>query len=279
MNNNSKLMLSLMILGALSSCSKAEQQRLSAPSEIVIGVADETIDMQVQTKTAAITSLPASLYYSLTVGTAGSAETLKKESTQASLSGGKIATGLYQTLNPSSYNYYVSNLPIGFGAQGSTLSATNTTDVIAGTVTSSEIAPSVTLEHIFSRTGTLTLNTQEGYDISNIVWKIQSGSGTGTGGTYNIKTRAWSGVTALSEATISSNSDLYLVPGAYTIIVSYTLTKGDWVNSFTKTATVTLVAGSVNNISGTASGGNASEISIAVTLTPWGTNNIQATFQ
>lgn len=272
-------MLSLMILGVLSSCSKAEQQRLSAPSEIVIGVADETIDMQVQTKTAAITSLPASLYYSLTVGTAGSAETLKKESTQASLSGGKIATGLYQTLNPSSYNYYVSNLPIGFGAQGSTLSATNTTDVIAGTVTSSDNNPSVNLEHIFSRTGTLTLNTQEGYDISNIVWKIQSGSGTGTGGTYNIKTKAWSGVTALSETTISSNSDLYLVPGAYTIIVSYTLTKGDWVNSFTKTATVTLEAGSVNSISGTASGGNASEISIAVTLTPWGTNNIQAIFQ
>ena len=272
-------MLSLMILGVLSSCSKAEQQKLSAPSEIVIGVADETIDMQVQTKTAAITSLPTSLYYSLTVGSAGSTETLKKESTHASLSGGKIATGLYQTLNPSSYNYYVSNLPIDFSAQGSTLYATNIKDVIAGTVTSSDNNPSVNLEHIFSRTGTLTLNTQEGYDISNIVWKIQSGSGTGTGGTYNIKTKAWSGVTALSETTISSKSDLYLVPGAYTITVSYTLTKGDWVNSFTKKATVTLVAGSVNNISGTASGGNASDISIAVTLTPWGTNNIQATFQ
>ena len=272
-------MLSLMILGVLSSCSKAEQQKLSAPSEIVIGVADETIDMQVQTKTAEITTLPTSLYYSLTGGTAGSAETTKKTSSEASLSGGKIATGLYQTLTPSSYNYYVSNLPIVFDTKGSTLSATNTTDVIAGTVTSSEIDPSVKLEHIFARTGSLTLNTQTGYTISNIEWKIKSGSGTGTGGTYNIKTRAWSGVTALSERTFTSDSDLYLVPGAYTITVSYTLKKGDWVNSFTKKATVTLVAGSVNNISGTASGGDASEISIAVTLTPWGTNNIQAIFQ
>ena len=272
-------MLSLMILGALSSCSKAEQQRLSAPSEIVIGVADETIDMQVQTKTAEITTLPTSLYYSLTGGTAGSAETTKKTSSEASLSGGKIATGLYQTLNPSSYNYYVSNLPIVFDAKGSTLSATNTKDVIAGTVTSSGIDPSVKLEHIFARTGSLTLGTQTGYTISNIEWKIKSGSGTGTGGTYNIQTKAWSVVTALSERTFTSDSDLYLVPGAYTIIVSYTLKKGDWVNSFTKKATVTLVAGSVNNISGTASGGDASEISIAVTLTPWGTNNIQAIFQ
>ena len=72
---------------------------------------------------------------------------------------------------------------------------------------------------------------------------------------------------------------MYLVPGSYTLTVSYTLTKGDWTQNFTKSASVTLVGGKINNISGTASGGNASEISLSVSLTPWGSNNITADFK
>ena len=267
----------LLILGFAASCAKSVEPENQDPKEIVLCVGGDTIDMQVQTKTTAITSVPSTLYYSMTTGTLGSAETSKKESASGNVGSGKIATGVYQSLTPTSYNYYVSNAAITFAASGSTISAVNTTDVIAGKVTSKETNPSVKLDHVFARTGTLTLNTQSGYTLSNVSWKIES-STAGTGGTYNIAKNIWTSVTALSSTAITETSDLYLVPGDYTLSVTYTLTMGDWKQTFTKKATVTLVAGKVNNISGTASGGNASEISISVSLTEWGTNNINATF-
>lgn len=270
----------LLILGFAASCAKSVEPENQNPKEIVLCVGGDTIDMQVQTKTTAITTVPSSLYYSMTTGTLGSEETSKKGSTSGNVGSGKIATGVYQTLTSTFYNYYVSNAAITFSASGSTISAANTTDVIAGKVTSNETNPSVKLDHIFARTGTLTLNSQSGYILSNVSWSIESSSaGTGgTGGTYNIANGRWSSVTKLSSTAITKDSDMYLVPGDYTLSVTYTLSKGDWNQTFNKKATVTLVAGKVNNITGTASGGNASEISITVTLTEWGTNNITATF-
>ena len=267
----------LLILGFAASCAKSVEPENQNPKEIMLCVGGDTIDMQVQTKTTAITSVPSTLYYSMTTGTLGSAETSKKESASGNVGSGEIATGVYQTLSPTSYNYYVSNAAITFSASGSTISAANTTDVIAGKVTSDTTSPSVTLNHVFARTGGLTLNPQSGYILSNISWKIESSTG-GTGGTYNIAKNTWTSVTALSSTSLTGSSDLYLVPGDYTLSVTYTLTMGDWKQTFTKKATVTLVAGKVNNISGTASGGDASEISISVSLTEWGTNNINATF-
>lgn len=266
----------LLILGFAASCAKSVEPENQNPKEIVLCVGGDTIDMQVQTKTSAITSVPSTLNYSMTTGTIGS-ETSKIESASGNVGSGKIATGVYQSLTPTSYNYYVSNAAITFAASGSTISAVNTTDVIAGKVTSKETNPSVKLDHVFARTGTLTLNTQSGYTLSNVSWKIES-STAGTGGTYNIAKNIWTSVTALSSTSLTGSSDLYLVPGDYTLSVTYTLTMGDWKQTFTKKATVTLVAGKVNNISGTASGGNASEISITVTLTAWGQNDITATF-
>lgn len=266
----------LLILGFAASCAKSVEPENQNPKEIVLCVGGDTIDMQVQTKTSAITSVPSTLNYSMTTGIIGS-ETSKIESASGNVGSGKIATGVYQSLTPTSYNYYVSNAAITFAASGSTISAVNTTDVIAGKVTSKETNPSVKLDHVFARTGTLTLNTQSGYTLSNVSWKIES-STAGTGGTYNIAKNIWTSVTALSSTSLTGSSDLYLVPGDYTLSVTYTLTMGDWKQTFTKKATVTLVAGKVNNISGTASGGNASEISITVTLTAWGQNDITATF-
>lgn len=266
----------LLILGFAASCAKSVEPENQNPKEIVLCVGDDTIDMQVQTKTSAITSVPSTLNYSMTTGTIGS-ETSKIESASGNVGSGKIATGVYQSLTPTSYNYYVSNAAITFAASGSTISAVNTTDVIAGKVTSKETNPSVKLDHIFARTGTLTLNSQSGYALNNVSWSIESSS-AGTGGIYNIANGRWSSVTKLSSTAITKDSDMYLVPGDYTLSVTYTLSKGDWNQTFNKKATVTLVAGKVNNITGTASGGNASEISITVTLTEWGTNNITATF-
>ena len=269
---------SLLITGLAAGCAKSVEPENQHPQQIVLCVGDDTIDMDVQTKATAITEIPSSLNFSVTTGKLGSSETTKKASASVSPASGKIATGLYQTANATSYNYYVSNCPITFAASGSTVSASNATDVIAGTATSSSTSPSVTLDHIFARTGTLTLNTQTGYALSKVSWSIDSSTG-GTAGTYNIATKAWSKLTALASTSITGSSDMYLVPGNYTLTVNYTLTKGDWTKSFTKSAVVTLVGGKINNISGTASGGAASEISLSVSLTQWGSTDITADFK
>ena len=269
---------SLLITGLAAGCAKSVEPENQHPQQIVLCVGDDTIDMDVQTKATAITAIPSTLNFSVTTGKLGSSETMKKESASVSPASGKIATGLYQTVNATSYNYYVSNCPITFAASGSTVSASNATDVIAGTATSSSTSPSVTLDHIFARTGTLTLKTQTGYDLSNVSWKIASVTG-GTSGTYNIAKQAWSSLTTLNSTSIPESSDMYLVPGSYTLTVSYTLTKGDWTQSFTKSASVTIVGGKINNISGTASGGAASAISLTVTLTPWESTDITADFK
>ena len=268
----------MLITGLAAGCAKSVEPENQHPQQIVLCVGDDTIDMDVQTKATAITDIPSTLNFSVTKGESGSSETQKTASAQASAASGKIATGLYQTANATSYNYYVSNCPITFAASGSTVSASNATDVIAGTVTSNTTSPSVTLDHIFARTGTLTLNTQTGYALSKVSWSIDSSTG-GTAGTYNIATKAWSSLTKLASTSITGSSDMYLVPGNYTLTVKYTLTKGDWTQNFTKKANVALVGGKINNISGTASGGNASEISLTVSLTPWGSTNITADFK
>lgn len=269
----------LLFMGLAASCTKSAEADAQSTDEIVLGVGDGTMALDVQTKaTTEITSLPSSLYISMTTGTLGSSEKSKLASASKNVSSNRIATGLYQTATPTTYNYYVSNKAISYAESGSSIVATNDTDVIAGKVSSNSTAPAVTLEHVFARTGNLTLNTQTGYTLSGVSWSIASTTNTGTKGTYNIATGSWTATDALAATSLTSGSDMYLVPGNYTIKVTYTLTMDDWRSTFTKSATVNLVAGKINNIRGTASGGSASAITLSVTLTPWGSNDITATF-
>ena len=263
-----------------TSCQKDELKSVSSAKEqIVLSLADGSIDMSVATKATEISAMPSSINLARTTGTWKS-ETSANASSSFNVSSNKIATGWYQTATATAYNYYVSNAAITFAAGGSTIVADNATDVIAGCTqgASNSSTPSVTLDHVFARTATLTCNTQSGYEISNVSWKIKSESGTGTKGTYNIATKVWSSVTALSEQAFTSSSDLYLIPGSYTVSVTYTLKKGAYSQTFTKSGTVTLVAGKKNSISCTATGGSATEIQLGVTLTSWGTEEKTLTF-
>jgi len=278
--------LFLAALAALCSCNKETQEYNSARGEeIVIGMGD-SFDATVETKTTAITAVPTTLYWGATKGgnAAGTTnETLVWSKASASLSSGKISTGKYQTNTPTAYNYYVTNKDnLTVGTSTTTITTDNTVDALAGrTFGNSTTSPSVELQHIFSRTGTLTMNTQSGYTISAVSWTI-AGSSTvnGTAGTYDLKSGTWTAAsTKITEDTaIASDSDMYLIPGTYTIKCTYTLTKGDWTRTFTKSASVNLTMGKINNITGTASGGDASEIKITVTLADWQTVTLTPTF-
>lgn len=249
----------LLVLSILpAGCVKDAPVPLSGEElrEIVIGVSDDGLD--VGTKATAVTSLPSSLYWGATTGSG--TETAKWSNASATVSSSKINTGKYQTASPTAYNYYVSNVSMSVGAN-TTVSAVNTTDVICGrTAASTSSSPTVTLGHVFARTGSLSL-TASGYTLSGVSCTIKSkGSLTGTRGTYNLRTGAWSSVTALSStalgssswsvsgSTATSSSDLYLIPGVYTVTVTYTVTKSGSSKSYTQSGDVTLVAGKRHNI-------------------------------
>ena len=258
---------------SLASCQKNIQIAVpDGPQEIVLAVGGDDLEIGVDTKTtSAITSLPGTLYWSGTTGSLKS-ETTAWGSTSGTVSSGKIKTGKYQTAGGTAYNYYVSNNEIAFASGGSTISASNTTDVIAGVTTEAtkSLIPSVTLGHVFARTGALTATSSQKYTVSNVTWNIASkGSNTGTAGTYNIAAASWSDATALSSTTITSSSDLYLIPGSYTVTLTYTLssTSSGWSMTETKSADVTLVAGKINAL--TANITTQAGITIGVTLSAW----------
>ena len=274
------LFFTLAAAVAAVSCSKPAElisrQETSAPGEIVIGVGED-FSAEVSTKATAITSVPSTLYWGATTGT--SSESSKWAASSASVSSSKINTGHYQTASPTAYNYYVANQSFSVGATTSMTVANNNTDVIAGrTAASSSLTPSVTLGHIFARTGTLTANAPSGYTISGVSWKIVGKSDiNGTAGTYNMTSGAWSAASTKlsSETSLTSSSDMYLIPGTYTIKVTYTLSKGEWSSTATKSADVTLVQGKINNITGTVNNlGGASEIVLSLSVSDWTTNNI-----
>lgn len=246
--------------------------------EITLNVNGPSLDVNVYTRATAITQVPSSLYWSATTGTLGSSESSKWTSSSKTVSNGVIATGKYQTATHTSYNYYLANTPITFVASGSTIVADNATDVITGKITSNTASPSVAMNHVFARTGTLSCTSSKGYTLSNLTYKIKSsGSATGTKGTYNIAKNTWSSTTALSEQTFNSTSDLYLIPGTYIFSVSGTMTKGDYSVSFSNSATITLAAGKINNIAATLDDDTAQSITIGVTLTAWGTTTLNPT--
>lgn len=282
-----KTIVSFMLLGLVAAaCSKepaGEGAFSGSGREIVLGLDDSSIDMSVDTKATAITSLSGTHYWGATTGTRGNtAETRKWNTATASVSSNKIATGKYQTATPTAYNYYVSNATFTVPATGNvTMSASNTTDVYVGWVAASNsTTPAITLNHIFARTGSLTATAPSGFTASNVSWKIVGTSTiNGTAGTYNLSTGAWTAASTKlsSDTAITTSSDMYLIPGTYTITVSYTLTKGDNVQSYTKQGTVTLAAGKVNNISCTLVTTSVPEITLNLSLTAWGSQNLTLT--
>lgn len=263
------------IAGTVVACQK-EASSVQQPAdgrEIVFNLAGDGIDFDVRTRATEVTSV-SDVYWE-----AKSSSGVVYPVSSYAVSSGKVSTGKYWPSEGASYDYKVSN--VAFTTSTGAIAATNATDIVAGTATSvTGNSCSVTLDHIFARTATLTMNTQSGYTISDVSWKIKSkGADSGTAGTYTIGT-GWgsTATTALSEQAITSSSDLYLIPATYTLTVTYTLTMGDYSQTFTKSADVTLVQGKKNSITGTATGGSASEILFDVSVAAWGTNTITPTF-
>ena len=272
-----KKYLLFLICGLVSivSCNKevkeaANRELTDDPSkEIVLSVEDD-LPLTFETKATAVTSMPSSLYWG-----AATASAAKYSSTSGAVSAGKISTGKYQTATATSYTWYASNISMTVGTN-TTVSASNTTDVICGkSSATTSTTPSITLGHIFARTGSVTLSLPSGYSQSNVSWQIKSKTGGGTSGTYSITNASWSSQSGFTDfSSLTGSSDYYLVPGTYTVKVTFTASKGDFVKTYTQSGDITLVAGKINNITASSSTDEAQGITISVSLTDWAANPI-----
>ena len=285
MKKISLVLLSLAVLAGAVSCEKPDINH-DGGKEIVLGFEGDGLVGVVDTKATAVTALPSSLKWGGTTGgnAAGTAaETVKWATTDGTVSSSKINTGKYQTATPTAYTYYVANQT--FTAGGSMTVANNNTDIIAGrTAANSTATPSVTLNHIFARTGSLTTNitSGDGATLSNVSSKIIGKSTiNGTAGPFDMKTQAWTAAsTKLATATtLTGASDRYLIPGTYTIQVTATYTKDGYSKTSTKSCDVILVRNKINNMTFTwpaNDGGGATQIVVSLSLTAWSNNAISA---
>ena len=271
---------------AVAACSKTPQATTEKDNQVPEGNVEMVFRVENEwdgeaTKTTEVTSV-ANVYWCSTTGgnaggtTAESAEWNNGGSPYYSaVSAGYVHTGIYVNGNsPGTRNYYASN--VNYNSSTLEISATNATDVLAArSFGTNTVSPSVNLQHVFARMGTLTMNAPAGYTIDGISWSIRGNGGTfGTSGTYNIRTGGWSACSGLmSNTAISSGSNLYVIPGNYIITCSYTLHKGGMSQNVTATAALTVQRGKVNNITATAIGGTIISTTFALSVASWGASH------
>ena len=277
-----KSLISIFLVGVvlvLAGCFKFEEpvliENLSG-DEIVFG-ADAQIEAQTKASsgTTETTSLT-SFYVSAVTGSAGSESSAWTSTQFSQVAGSSPATykgsKMWPASNPS-YKFYVSNRPLTFAAAGTTVSATNTTDVVCAYLTNGtyKTKNTLTFEHIFARFGRVDVAAESGYTISNISIRITPK----TGGTYNLRTGAgktdgtgWSSVTTgsatvVANATGANANDIYLVPGTYEVKATWTATQSGTSITYTdKVVNVPAVGGKANNYTVTLGG----EITFGVDL-------------
>lgn len=245
--------------------------------EIVLGVEGDGVDVLFDTDTKAteVTSLASTtVYWGATTGgnAAGSGtETSKWTAASASVgSNSKFSTGKKQTATATAYNYYVSNADFTIGASTSMTVENNNTDIVAGRLFGNNTTtPKVTCEHIFARLCNVTTQAATGYSISAIAVLITPK----VSGTYNLRTQSWTASNNGSQTIISNtaigtkSNDIYLVPGDYTVTLSWTASIGNYTKTFTNVSkTVTLQKGKKNNLTITL-GGDATAVTFTTSVT------------
>ena len=249
-------------------CVTFEQPVAMSGEEIVFGAdAHIVAETKATSGTAETTSLT-SFYVSAVTGSAGS-ESSAFTSTQFTQIPGSSPAAYKGSRNwPASdqnYKFYASNVPLTFAAGGTTVSATNTTDVVCAYLTDGtyKTKNTLTFDHIFARLGRVDVVAETGYTISGISIRMTPK----TGGTYNLRTGAgqtdgtgWSSVTTGSSTVVANKTgananDVYLVPGSYTLTATWTATQSGASVTYTNMEVDIVVVGGKTNVVSVVLGG------------------------
>ena len=269
---------------AFSSIFSCEKTGSNVTSDEIVIKLDGVNELDITTKADPVTSIPGTLYWGGTTGGSAdgsSGESGKWSTASGTVYSGYIYTGYFQTATPTYYNYYAANA--SFTAGGDMSVPNNYYDIVAGrTYSSNSTTPSVTLNHIFARTGSLTFNYPSGYSVSSVSWEIVGYSSVnGTAGTFNMRTQSWTSAssTLSSYISLTDSSNYYLIPGSYTVKITFTLTKGEFSKTYTQTGVVTLAANKINNITATTTTNEAAFVTFTTSIATWTSSNGSMNFQ
>lgn len=277
-----------ILLAAVCAASCTKVQDAVRDDGLIVFTVNPSFDASVDTKASTVTAAElGSINVTATKGTPGSSETAVFSSALFTRdSGGDYYGGKWWPSTDQGYHFYACNGGVtqSFGSNACTVVASTDTDVVCAylpTVMWRQKA-ALTFNHIFAQVGTVSVSAPSPYTISAVSASITPK----VSGTYDLRVGAgstdgtgWSSTVSgsVTPLSLSSSNYLYLVPGTYPVTFTYTLTVGDYTDTFTKDAEVSFVAGKVNNITATVPQGNAQSIVISTSLTPWTDNNIAVT--
>ncbi len=287
--------LAVAVLAAgLVGCEKSEKTPSYKPVGSLISFRAKVNEFDVySTKATPVSSIGNTITVNAVRGEAGADEPVWSNFTFTKLG----TEDVWQRANtnwPSdnqNYRFYAVSPQMGltYAAEGaSVLVSDNSQDIVvaySGTPSYNE-TNTLAFNHIFARLYSLKAVNNDGFTLSDVSIKVTPK----VRGVYNIyggngatDASGWSDVTASDEQEIANldgtdkQSDIFLVPGTYTLTATWTVTKGEDVRTYTnKTATVNLVAGKTNKITATLPASN--EIAFTVSLAAWEDEPVNATF-
>lgn len=214
-----------------------------------------------------------------------------------SKSGTQYVGGKYWPIVNPGYSFYATNsdVTMTMGSSGAVLSGiTADKDVICAYLPSAsvtyKVSNALSFEHIFARVTSVTVASVTGYTISDVTISLVPK----TTGTYTIAAGAghsdgtgWSSASGSTPVNVYRNAgnpgignqsnNVYLIPGSYNLTATWTATRGDYVQNYSKTVSVDIVGGKRNTIS-TSLGGNATELVFTIEVADWDDNALEPTF-
>ncbi|MBQ9310404.1 MAG: fimbrillin family protein [Bacteroidales bacterium] len=186
---------------------------------------------------------------------------------------GKFDTGKYWPSTDKKYNFYGSNVSMQTGAQGATVTVPDCgTDVLCAYTPKPtfNVSPvNLTFSHILSRLTTISVTSNYGYVITVTDIKLKSVVHSGV---YNLRTQEWSSKGSVSDVNLvadGSDNDAWMIPGTYTLQIAYTLTKGDFSQSYEAEQDIAVEAGKKHVITGNVTKDPAQQLNISVNIVPW----------
>lgn len=277
-----EIMIMAAALALAASCTKNESSSsMKEDSELTgkeICFATDGLDVNVDTKVAEVT-MENLESFNVAAVSAGSPETFTW-SVVAHRSGNRYLTGKYWPVTNPTYRFYASNCGLTINEGVPCTVVDESMDAVCGAMTTPTFQAETTtivMRHIFSRIGSISINSEQGYELSNISIKLTEAR---IGGKYNLKTYRWFDCTSQSNMALQiGNNDILVVPGTTAVEVGYTMTKGDYSYSFTSTSNVTLMEGKICDLNLTVTKDPAVPVRIAVSLAPWESRQLPVTLQ
>ena len=167
----------------------------------------------------------------------------------------------------SSYHFYASNADLAFDASGALVYASTEEDVVCAhiPIPSFRQPNELAFQHIFARLDKVDIQGPERYTTTVLSVSITPY----ISGTYNLRTHEWSDLQPGEPVLLGADNDLWCVPGYYSLTVQYTLTLGDYTQTFTKDRLIVLPAGKTSNLLGKLPTGQAQEMEYTLEVADW----------